>query len=261
MLLSSSQNPHIKLIKSLQEKSRKRRLEKKFVVEGEKEILHAIDGGYKLLSLFHVHKEHLNIESFSKFNEVKIFSVEYTLFEQLCYRKTSEFIAIFEIEEHHLSQISLINQNPFILIAESPEKPGNIGALLRTADAFSIDLVIIVNPKTDLYNPNVIRSSVGCLFTVPVVTGTVNEVIEFLKNNKITVYNAAFGQEAVEYTKADYTKALGIAVGTEDVGLSIDWLEQIGQQVFIPMQGKNDSLNVSVAAGILLAEVRRQRNP
>ena len=145
-------------------------------------------------------------------------------------------------------------------MAEAPEKPGNIGALLRTADAMGVDSFIIVDAKTDLYNPNVVRSSVGCLFSVPVITTSLKEVFDFFHHNNIQLYSAALTKNAKTYTAYDFTGPTAIAVGTESEGLSPAWLAHKSTPIIIPMLGQNDSLNVSVAAGIILAEVQRQRN-
>ncbi len=158
-----------------------------------------------------------------------------------------------------LDHIQLTTKNPLILIAEAPEKPGNIGALLRTADAANVDAVIIANPKTDLYNPNSIRSSVGCLFTNQIAIGTTQDIISFLKKNTINIYCAEL-QASVDYHTQDYTQATAIVVGTEATGLSADWLTHSTQNIIIPMQGEIDSMNVSVAAGILIFEAKRQRS-
>jgi TrmH family RNA methyltransferase len=158
-----------------------------------------------------------------------------------------------------LSQWKPRNANPLILIAESPEKPGNIGALLRTADAAGIDAVWIANPNTDLYNPNVIRSSVGCLFTTQTLIGSNAEMITFLQNNKYQILTAALQDNAVNYLNVDYTVPTAIIVGTESTGLSEEWLHATHQSIIIPMRGTIDSMNVSVAAAVLVFEAVRQR--
>ena len=145
-----------------------------------------------------------------------------------------------------------------LLVAEAPEKPGNIGALLRTADAANIDAVIIANPKTDLYNPNIIRSSVGCVFTVPIATGSTTEVIDFLKAKGINSYCAAL-TASKPYYEVSFEKASAIVVGTEDQGLTEEWLTHSTQNIIIPMEGVIDSMNVSVAAAVLIFEAKRQR--
>ena len=149
-------------------------------------------------------------------------------------------------------------KNPLILVAEAPEKPGNIGALLRTADAAGLDAVIIANPKSDLYNPNIIRSSVGCVFTVQTATGTTSEIINFLQERKINIYAAALSA-SIPYTKAKYTGATALVVGTESTGLSEAWLSRADARIIIPMEGSIDSMNVSVSAAILIFEAKRQR--
>ena len=259
LLISSSQNIHFKRVKALQEKARKRKEEKRFVIEGEKEIVHAMEGGFELEQLY-LKEGHIpvkEIENNKRVNE-DIVMVS-SLFERLCYRSTSKVIAIAHGKNHLLSDLKL-SKHPLVLIAESPEKPGNIGALLRTADAMAVDAVLIADPKTELYNPNIIRSSVGCLFSVPIGTASRSEVFSYLKEKEIHVYSAALKENAKPYTEFDYTKAIAFAVGTENSGLSEAWLAEESTPIIIPMLGKNDSLNVSVAAGILLAEAQRQRN-
>ena len=174
-------------------------------------------------------------------------------------RKTTEgILAIVKTKELALNKLRFKNKNPLILIAEAPEKPGNIGALLRSADAANLDGFIIANPKTDLYNPNIIRSSVGCLFTNNIATGSTQEIIDFLAQQNIQLFSAIL-QESKPYHSQDFTKPTAIAVGTEATGLSEIWRTQSTQNIHIPMQGAIDSMNVSVAAGILIFEAKRQR--
>ena len=151
-----------------------------------------------------------------------------------------------------------LSKNPLILVGESLEKPGNVGAILRTADAANIDAVIIANPKSDLYNPNIVRSSVGCLFTNQIATGTTSEIIGFLKERKINFYCATL-QNSTSYHTQDYTTPTALVVGTEATGLTEQWRKEATQNIIIPMQGEIDSMNVSVAAAILIFEAKRQR--
>ena len=167
-------------------------------------------------------------------------------------------LAIVKTKELSLNKLEFKSKNPLILIAEAPEKPGNIGALLRSADAANLDGFIIANPKTDLYNPNIIRSSVGCLFTNNIATGSTQEIIDFLNQHNIQLFSAIL-QESKPYHSQDFTKPTAIAVGTEATGLSDIWRTQSYQNIHIPMQGAIDSMNVSVAAGILIFEAKRQR--
>jgi len=154
----------------------------------------------------------------------------------------------------------LQKENPLILVAEAPEKPGNIGALLRTADAANIDAVIIANPKSDLYNPNIIRSSVGCVFTNTIAVGSTIDIINFLTKNNINIYCAALSASE-NYLNTDFSISSAIVVGTEATGLSNEWLKNATQNIIIPMEGEIDSMNVSVSAAILIFEAKRQRNP
>jgi TrmH family RNA methyltransferase len=141
---------------------------------------------------------------------------------------------------------------------ESIEKPGNIGAVLRTCDAAKIDAVIIANSKSDLYNPNTVRSSVGCLFTNQIAMASTEEAIAFLLKNNINFYSATL-QNSTSYHTQDYTQPTAIVVGTEATGLSQPWRDQAKQNIIIPTQGEIDSMNVSVAVAILIFEAKRQR--
>ena len=157
-----------------------------------------------------------------------------------------------------MAQIWFKSDNPLILVAQAPEKPGNIGALLRTADAANLDAVIIADPKSDLYGPNIIRSSVGCVFTNNIALGSTQEVLDFLEEKGIAIFCAALSA-SVPYAEMDYTGPTAIVVGTESDGLTTEWLAHSHQNVIIPMQGEIDSMNVSVSAAILIFEAKRQR--
>ena len=262
--ISSTQNPKIKILKALQEKSKKRKEQNQFVIEGIKEIQYALEAGYKIEELYVIEeyqsqKTKLLVQKLTNM-KVELHQIATPLFKSLCYRTNStEALAIAQKKEHLLNALQL-KENPLILIAESPEKPGNIGALARTVDYGKFDDLIITNPKTDLYNPNVIRSSVGCLFSIPIAVTSNEKVFLFLESNKIKLYSATLSQKAKPYTKEDFTAPTAIAVGTEDTGLTESWCNQSEHHIIIPMKGVNDSLNVSVAAGIILFEAIRQRN-
>ena len=259
LYLSSAQNSQIKRLKALQAKAKTRKAENAFVIEGFKEIAHAINGGYHIETLFLKEGEEQHPLN-NRLEGTETIAVSSSLLEQICYRKTSKAIAVAQSKEHSFDTFRKKSENPFILVAEAPEKPGNIGALLRTADAMGVDCFILVDAKTDLYNPNVVRSSVGCLFSVPIVTTTLTEAFDFFSQHNIQLYSAALTENAKTYTAFDFTGPTAIAVGTESDGLSSAWLAQKSTPIIIPTLGQNDSLNVSVAAGIILAEVQRQRN-
>lgn len=269
----SFQNPLIKQIVLLQDKSRERRELGLFIIEGMREISLAIKGGYLMKTLLFcseiISEEEVFTLKESANSETEFIEISSEIYEKLAYRGSTEgVLAIAHTKDLNISKLVIsapLNDRSqsgaeglLILIAEAPEKPGNIGALLRTADAAKVDAVIIANPKTDMYNPNIIRSSVGCLFTNKVATGSTSEIISFLKENNINIYCAAL-QASLPYHTCDFKKSTAIVVGTEATGLSDEWLQNSTQNIIIPMQGEIDSMNVSVAAGILIFEAKRQR--
>ena len=261
MRRSSLQNPLIKQYTQLYEKSRVRRKLGLFVVEGRREIQLALEGAYELETLLICSElGGLSFADSHKIADSSCVVINRGIYEKLAMRGATEgVLAIFKEKSHGLSELHFKRDNPLILVAEAPEKPGNIGALLRTADAANLDAVIIANPRTDLYNPNTIRSSVGCLFTRSVAVGTSQEIIDFLKEQGIRIYCAAL-PASEEYHKQEFQGASAIVVGTEATGLSSTWLDQADHSIRIPMQGHIDSINVSVSAGILIFEAKRQRN-
>jgi len=259
--ITSLQNSFIKEILSLQEKSRSRKQSGLFCIEGKREISLAIKGSFKLHKiLFCDEIFHSNELNQYNFNGAEIIKISKEVYQKIAHRDSTEgIIAIAETKALKLRNVSFKNRNPLILVAEAPEKPGNIGALLRTADAANIDAVLIANPKTDMYNPNIIRSSVGCLFTNQIGVGSSSEIIDFLKENKVNIFCAAL-TASKSYVNVNFTQPCAIVVGTEAVGLSDTWLKNSTQNILIPMEGQIDSLNVSVSAAILLFEAKRQRN-
>lgn len=261
--ITSIHNPLIKQIVLLQSKSRERRKTGLFIIEGLRELRLALKGGYNIQTILFcpdiISKETLDVELELNDNTVEYIEINSEVYTKLAYRGSTEgVIAIAHGKDLDISKLKFDVENPLILIAEAPEKPGNIGALLRTADAANVDAVIIANPKTDLYNPNIIRNSIGCLFTNAIATGSTEEIIAFLKKQSIHIYCAAL-QASVPYHIIDFTQASAIVVGTEDSGLSDTWRENSNQNIIIPMGGEIDSMNVSVAAGILIFEAKRQR--
>lgn len=261
--ISSAQNPAVKRLLQLQEKSRSRKKEGVFIVEGIREIALAIKAGFEIgeiyfcAELFNAEQRSALIKS--TMNQPEVTELSADVYNKIAYRGSTEgLIAVVQSKNTSLGNLQLNSKNPLILVAEAPEKPGNIGALLRTADAANLDAVLIANPKTDLFNPNIIRSSVGCVFSNKIATGTTSEIIRFLKHNNIAVYAAAL-QASKIYSAMDLTGPCAIVVGTEATGLSQEWLENSDQNILIPMQGEIDSMNVSVAAGIIIFEAKRQR--
>ena len=242
----------------LQEKAKARKQTGTFLIEGKREIELALKGNYQIETILYV-PELVN-ESFNPtlFNTLNIIEITKEVYQKLAYRDTTEgILAIAKTKSLQLSDLQL-SKNPLILVVEAIEKPGNLGAMLRTADAANIDAVIIANPKTDLYNPNIIRSSVGCLFTNQIVSSSSEEAIAFLKFKNINIFSATL-QNSTSYYSQNFKSPTALVVGTEATGLSQIWRDNATQNIIIPMQGEIDSMNVSVAAAILLFEAKRQR--
>ncbi|MBV7267909.1 TrmH family RNA methyltransferase [Winogradskyella luteola] len=260
-LITSPQNPLIKQLTQLKEKSRERKKTNTFLIEGKRELSLAIKSSYKIEKLLFY--ADLFSESEAKAMSsygIEIIEISKDVFQKLAHRDTTEgIIAVVKSKAHELEGLKFESKDPLILVAEAPEKPGNIGALLRTADAANVDAVIIANPKSDLYNPNIIRSSVGCVFTTEIALASSEKAIAFLKKYNFNIFSAIL-QESEPYHIQDYTLPTAIVVGTEATGLTQEWRDAATKNISIPMQGIIDSMNVSVAAGILIFEAKRQRD-
>ena len=259
--LTSVNNKEVKGFYQLTLKSKRRKISNTFLIEGLREIKLAIQHNWEIKQLLFcpqiISEENLN-ESIE--NETEKIEVSQEIYDKLAYRNSTEgVIAITNCKNHDLKNIKFKSNNPLIVVIEAPEKPGNIGAILRTADAANIDAVIIANPKTDLYNPNVIRSSVGSIFTNSIYVGNTKEIISLLKNKNIKIFASSLQTDEL-YHNQDYTKSCALIIGTEDKGISKDWAENSFKNIKIPMKGEIDSLNLSNAASILIYEALRQRN-
>ncbi|POY38986.1 rRNA methyltransferase [Solitalea longa] len=256
-ILSSTQNPKIKNVLKLQEKSSERRKQNLIVFEGNRELGLALDAGFKIKTLF-VCQEVWGDERIEGVSQRDIFYISKEVFDKIAYREGSDGLIIIAEPQYHSLETLKLPKNPFLIILEAVEKPGNLGAILRTADAAQVDAVIVCDPRTDIYNPNAIRSSVGCVFTTQIVASTSDEVLEWLKARGIVSYAAAL--TATEfYHETDMAKPCAIVMGTEATGLTDKWLNGADKQIKIPMRGKIDSLNVSTSTAILAFEAMRQR--
>jgi TrmH family RNA methyltransferase len=257
-LITSAQNPKIKSLIAL-EKPRERKKQQLFVIEGIKEIGMAIEAGYKIGNLFFC-EEIIANQNLPKnlATERQLIPVSKEVFDKIAVRENSGgVIAVAEMRVNDLSQLKL-KANPLLLIIESVEKPGNLGALLRTADAASVDAVICCDTQTDFYNPNVIRSSIGCVFTNQIASATSEETINWLKKKGVKIF-CTYLDAAKPYHEIDYTKPSAIVMGTEATGISDLWVKNANANIIIPMQGKIDSMNVSTAAAVVIFEAKRQR--
>ena len=242
----------------LQQKSSERRKSGLFVVEGRREILHCLNNGYVCQSLF-VNMELDGAEKFVSQVDCEIlYSVTPEVYSRMAYRGGTEgAIAVIKSRSISLDDLQL-PEKPLIIVLESVEKPGNLGAVLRTADAAHADAVIVCDPLTDLYNPNLIRSSIGAIFTVPCVACSSEECICFLKGRGIQILTAQL-QDSNLYYDVDMTLPTAIVMGTESTGLTDIWRKSADAHIRIPMLGELDSLNVSVSTAILAFEAVRQR--
>lgn len=256
--ITSTQNPKVKNIIAL-EKPRERRKQCLFVIEGRKEIGMALNAGYKVGNLFFC-EEIISRQALEELNvdDKLLIPVSRDVFDKIAIRENSGgVLAVAEQKVHRLEDIRL-SKTPLILVLESVEKPGNLGAILRTADAVGVDAVIICDPQTDFYNPNVIRSSIGCLFTKQVASADSASTIQWLKENEIEIY-CTYLKASKPYDQIDYRKPSAIVMGTEATGLSDQWVSASTANIIIPMQGVIDSMNVSTAAAVVVFEAKRQR--
>ena len=250
--ITSVQNARIKHVVALQQKSSLRREEGFFVVEGQREIEHCIACGYKM-------EELLVLDSQNYTGNLPATIVTPQVYEKMAYRGSTEgIIAVVKARSHRLEDLRL-QENPLVVVLESVEKPGNLGAVLRTAEAAHVDAVIVCDPLTDFYNPNVIRASIGGVFSVPTAACSSKACIAFLKAQGIRILTAQL-QDSYDYYDYDMAHATAIVMGTESTGLTDIWRQAADAHIRIPMLGRLDSLNVSVSAAILIYEAVRQRN-
>lgn len=260
--ITSIQNPKVKLLLQLQQKSSERRKTGLFIVEGRRELLHCIEAGYEVDTIFHcpsVMGEGEETEAvMALLPQYRNFEVSKEVYDKVAYRGGTEGV-IAEVKTRSLTLGDLkLKPNPLLVVLESVEKPGNLGAILRSADASGVDAVIVCDPLTDLYNPNLIRSSIGGIFSVPCVACSSEECIDFLKTNGIQILTAQL-QDSSLYYDTDMKRATAIIMGTEATGLTDQWRKAADAHIRIPMLGKLDSLNVSTSAAILMYEAVRQR--
>ena len=254
-MITSKTNPKIKNIIKL-EKASERREQNRILIEGRREIERAVACGFEVDTLFvcpEIAKNSADITAHS------VEEVSLEVFEKIAYREGSDGLLAVAIPKYaDLQAFKPKKKNPLIIVLETVEKPGNLGAVMRTADAAGVDGVIIADPRTDLYNPNAIRASVGCIFSVPLFACSSEDCIKWLKDNKITIY-CTYLKASIDYLDADFKKASAIVMGTEATGISQQWVDAADQNIIIPMNGIADSLNVSVTTAIVTFEAIRQR--
>jgi TrmH family RNA methyltransferase len=265
--ITSLHNPRIKEVLRLQEKSAERRRQGLTLVEGYRELTNAQQAGWAVATLF-VCEELAGAEITQQLaaparlaqRPYEYLPVSAAVFAKLAVRERSDgVLAVLHTPRNTLADLSL-PENPLIIVLEAVEKPGNLGAILRTADAAPAHAVLVGDPRTDLYNPNVIRASLGGIFTVPTVAAPMPEVLAFLKGKGIRTFAAALADDAKDYTAANFNVPTALVLGTEADGLTAATRQACDEIVIIPMRGVLDSLNVSVAAAVLTFEAVRQRS-
>jgi TrmH family RNA methyltransferase len=255
--ITSFQNSMIKEVQALRE-SRERRAQKMTIIDGAREIRRAFEAGVILTQVFYVkgQEEALLKQLLSK--KIELIEVSDKIMEKIAYGERHEgIIALAKTPQLSLKELKL-SVEPLVVVLESLEKPGNLGAILRTCDGVGVEAVLVCDPQTDIYNPNVIRASTGAIFRIPVVPASVEEISSFLKSKKIKICAAAPATQKL-YTQVNFKGAWGLVMGSEDQGLSDFWLKAAEVTVKIPMKGMADSLNVSISAAIILYEALRQR--
>ena len=256
LIITSVQNPRVKQLLTLQQKSSERRRTGLFVVEGRRELQHCLEAGYEVETMFVSSQFTVNREQCTVNSE--LITVSPQVYEKMAYRGSTEgVIAIVRSRQRTLADLRL-PENPLVVVLESVEKPGNLGAVLRSADAARADAVIVCDPLTDLYNPNLIRASIGAVFTVPCVACTTEQCIAFLRQHGISILTAQL-QDSHLYYDTPMTGPTALVMGTEATGLTQPWRQAASAHIRIPMLGRLDSLNVSVSTAILLFEAVRQR--
>lgn len=251
-------SPHNEKIKNLVKltKNRERSKNSLIIIEGARAIKEALRAGLAISQLFccpGIIKDRSVLAKFKNFIEV-----DEAIFLKVSYAEHPDgYLALAAPKILNFESVKL-SKKPLVLVLESLEKPGNLGAILRSAYASKVDLVVINNPKTNIYNPNVIRASEGFLFQNQVVMASRPETYNFLKNHKICIVATSLKADKI-YTSFNFTQPCALVIGSEDKGLSRDWLSQADKQIKIPMQTGIDSLNASVSTAVILFEAWRQR--
>ncbi|MEK7439958.1 MAG: RNA methyltransferase [Chloroflexota bacterium] len=262
MLITSLHNPKIKYAASLRE-SRQRKKDRVMLVEGRDEIVMALESGAKPQMLFYCFDffgegDHSSLMEQIVQRGSGTMEVNKRVFEKIAYRENPDgWLAIFPSIQKKLDDLKL-GDNPLIVVVESVEKPGNLGAILRTSDAANVDALLICDPKIDLGNPNVLRTSRGTVFTMAIALTTSAEALRWLKAHGIKTV-AATPEGATLYTEANLRQPIAIIVGTEKGGLSALWRNGADIKARVPLFGKINSLNVSVSTALFIYEAVRQR--
>jgi TrmH family RNA methyltransferase len=261
-LIQSLQNPRVKNLVKLRDR-RDRDRQKQFLIEGYREVSRALAKGCPIREIYFSPEWFLGENEPSLLREAlskgcQLYELSKSAFAKCSYRDRPDgLLAVAEQWDHDLSCFTP-SESPFLLVIESIEKPGNLGTILRAADAAGIEAVLVCDPITDIFNPNVVRASTGVLFSVPIYTAHSQRMIDFLRERKIQIAVTTPDGDTV-YTKSNLRGPLALVMGSEQYGLSPLWLQQADTRLVIPMAGQADSLNVAMATAITLFEAVRQR--
>ncbi len=264
--ITSLQNRRIKDLVALSEKSRLRREKMAFTVEGRREVSRCLAAGFQVLEIYWCPdlidagevEAMLSEDSAAGASRPELFEVSQAVYSKIAYREGTEgMVAVVRCREHSLDNLQ-VGENPLVVVLESVEKPGNLGAILRTADAAGVSAVIVCDPLCDLYNPNLLRASTGGIFTVPVAVCSSEEAAAWLRDHSVQILTAQL-QDSTPYYDIDFVRGTAVVFGTESTGLSEFWRAQADRHVIIPMLGRLDSLNVATSVAILCYEAVRQR--
>lgn len=257
LLITSAKNDRIKSLQRL-DKASERREQGVFPVEGKREILKALNAGFTFLEVYYCPQLIDEKEIADLFGETPSIQISHSVFETIAYRENRDgIIGLCKYRSIQLNDLKF-GATPLLIVLEAVEKPGNLGAILRTADAAGVDAIIVCDPKTDIFNPNVIRASLGCVFSKTVVSCSNEDALAFLKSKKIKSVATTPYTDTI-YFKEDLRQPLAILMGTEADGLSDYWLKNADMQTKVPMLGEADSLNVSVCTAVVVYEALRQR--
>ncbi len=261
-IITSLQNPRVKAAVRLRDR-RHREKQGRIRIDGARELLRAVQAGVSLVEVFVCRSLCQSADARQVLDELsargaEIIEVAEPVFEKLAFGDRAEgVVGVAAMPRPTLSDLTL-PQNPLVAVLEGVEKPGNVGAVLRTADAAGLSALVVADGRTDLYNPDAIRASLGTIFTMPVCTATARETLDWLRGNRLAVY-AARVEGSVLYTEVDYRAPSAIVLGSEAEGLTGVWNAAGVTPIRLPMLGAADSLNVSAAAAVLFYEALRQR--
>jgi RNA methyltransferase, TrmH family len=262
MKITSLTNSRVKNVVRMRQAAGRRK-EGLIIVEGWREVVRANEAGVEIKEVFYCPElgegnSDLVARLESRVGEKDFFVVTTEVYSKLAFGDRREGILVVARPPQWTFGKLKLKKNSLLVVVEGVEKPGNLGAILRSCDAAGVDALIVGDPATDVYNPNCIRASLGTVFSMPVVAATSKETIDFLRDKKVKIV-AALPAAKTLYTKVSYQEATAIVVGSEEKGLAGVWQTAAGEQVCIPMNGKADSLNVSVAAAVMVFEALRQR--